>query len=334
VDELKNQQTNNNNDQLLDLADRLGLSTPPLPPSIGGFDVSPKTPALAPEPQRPAVSGEVPAIHTLRGDIQAYTQKNKTSYFDVVAASQKKQRSLGVEWAIAPQYLRTAVIATAVIALFAVVIGGYFLFIKKEASPVAPVARPAASLIYADNERILEYTGDKKLLLDDIQIVLAKPQLTNEFTYLPVRMRVADADVFFGPTDLLGATGATMSAELFSAFTTPFTFGIIDTFGANETVLLLKAVSYEKTLAAMLAWEKTLPRDLGKLLPKNTDHNYGETKFKDVVVKNQDARILANLEGRPVLAYTIFNRKLVVITSSKAALEVVIDKLIASPPNI
>ncbi|MBI5742751.1 MAG: hypothetical protein HZA25_02855 [Candidatus Niyogibacteria bacterium] len=300
-----------------------------MPSSIGGFDVYPEL--AAPEPRKPAPAGEIPAIHTLRGDIQAYTQKSKTSYFDIVAASQKKRRTLGVEWTIAPQYLRTAVIAAAAAALLALLTGGYFLFAKKQTPPVAPIARPAASLIYADNEQILEYAGDKKLLLDDIQIVLAKPQLTNEFTYLPIKTRVANADVFFGPTDLLSAAGAAISAELGSALTTPFTFGVIDTFGKNETVLLLKAVSYDKTLAALLAWEKTMPRDLDKLLPKNTNRDYGELKFKDVVVKNQDARILANLEGRGILAYTIFNRKLVVITSSKAALEAVIDKLIASP---
>src|SRR3989338_4172401 len=101
ADELKNQPTANNNDQLLNLADQLTPANPPVPPSIGGFDVYPEL--AAPEPQKPAPNGEVPAIHTLRGDIQAYTQKNKTSYFDVVAASQKKRRSLGVEWAASPQ---------------------------------------------------------------------------------------------------------------------------------------------------------------------------------------------------------------------------------------
>lgn len=331
ADELKNQPTASNNDQLLNLADRLVSSSQPMP-NTGGFDDT-KKPAAAPETAPAQKKEDVPTIRTLRSDISEYTQKSKTSYFDIVASTKNKPR-LEEKWPMITRRGKLIVIIVFVAITLSASVGGYFWVANKRAEQAPPVARVPKPLIYGDNEQIIEYTGDAKMLAKNIQNVFIIPQLPNEFTNLAIKALANGSEIFFGPADLLATILAEPPANLESVIAPPLTFGVVDTFGKNEMVLMFKIVDYDRAFAGLLAWEQTIVRDLQLLLPAANDLTVDGKTFKDVIVKNNDARILENLEGRPILAYTIFNRKLVIIVSSKTALEVVLDKLSISPPSL
>jgi hypothetical protein len=284
----------------------------------------------------PKNPNEIPSVRTFRGDISEYTSQSKSSYFDIVAQSSKKRPlDLDGSSSVLPRNIKIIIGALAGILLMLAGAGAYLLFFKSQPTTVQEnTLRAPQPLIFADYEKVFNYSGDKQKLIDTIQSSLTIPLLSGEFTYIPIKVTGAGSEYFAGPKDLFNFAGADTPSELLLQISEPSTFGYVDAFGQNEIVMIFKINDYDRSFASLLSWENSMAKGLESLLPRTTSLNIGDSKFKDITVKNHDARILTNLENKPVLAYTIFNRKLVIITSSKLALEIILGKLIDSPPNI
>lgn len=103
--------------------------------------------------------------------------------------------------------------------------------------------------------------------------------------------------------------------------------------GSSSVVFFIKTENFEKAYSAMLSWEKDMWQSFSQFLDKEDIKNINRFSFVDEILKNHDSRILKNQERRGILAYAIFNKQFVVITTSKEALSIVLQRLIASPPK-
>ncbi|OHA92299.1 MAG: hypothetical protein A3J09_02375 [Candidatus Zambryskibacteria bacterium RIFCSPLOWO2_02_FULL_51_21] len=114
---------------------------------------------------------------------------------------------------------------------------------------------------------------------------------------------------------------------LVRSFDKLFMIGVI---GGNP-FLIVKLVSFENAFAGMLSWESTMPQDLLPLFPQNEGLKAITTTsvFKDIVVRNKDVRALPGgaSSTTPVLLYTFFDNKMLIITDSIEALETLMDRL-------
>ncbi|MEK7647235.1 MAG: hypothetical protein AAB378_02565 [Patescibacteria group bacterium] len=278
----------------------------------------------------------IPAMRTYSGDIQKYVQKKGTLYINAMAQAAKRKPSDSIrEELIQKPYLKMALWGGAAILLIAAIAGGaYFLFSAKKPAATTPTPRTPQALIRADHEKIIAWKGDTQTALTALQSALATPQISGEFTYLPATKTENGQEQFLNSAELLKNMGVKIPQNLTDNLAGYPTFGALDTLGRNETVFLSPISDYERVFAAMLRWEPAMLADYQTILPQDKNLNAGKTTFEDTIIKNNDARALKNVENEIVLAYTIFNRKILIITSSKAAMEQVLERLISSPPTL
>lgn len=97
----------------------------------------------------------------------------------------------------------------------------------------------------------------------------------------------------------------------------------------NSPFLIFEVASYDDAFAGALEWEKNMPSELMSFFPDLK--NAVEREFKDVVIKNQDARVFESGDGK--IFYTFFNKKLLIITGSEKILEDIIKRYEIFPPN-
>jgi hypothetical protein len=93
--------------------------------------------------------------------------------------------------------------------------------------------------------------------------------------------------------------------------------------------LIFETTDYNQTYASMLEWEGTMLSDLFILfnIPKPSNSFIGKP-WNDIVVSNQDARILYGENGVGIFYYAFVNKNNFVITSSQEALKEVVTRIL------
>ncbi len=91
-----------------------------------------------------------------------------------------------------------------------------------------------------------------------------------------------------------------------------------------QPFIILKTSSYENAFAGMVAWEKTISKDLWSFAPE------ASSTFSDLVVQNKDVRVLKNASQQPILMYSLPDKQTIVITTNEATLKEVFTRLITS----
>ena len=79
----------------------------------------------------------------------------------------------------------------------------------------------------------------------------------------------------------------------------------------------------------MINWESDMAE---KLIPVFTGRSLQESEknpFEDVIIKNKDARVLNDADGRPLIIYAFLDRETFVITDNEYTLEEVSKRLTA-----
>lgn len=280
--------------------------------------------------------GGIPAIRTYSGDIQEYVQKKGTSYISAMAQAAKRKPSDSIREELAQKpYLKMALWGGAAVLFVVAIAGGaYFVFSAKKTASSTATPRTPQALIRADHEKIIAWKGGTETILIALRSALVTPQISGEFIYLPATKTENGQEQFLNSTELLQNAGVKIPQNLTDNLTGYPTLGVLDTLGRNETVFLSPISDYERVFAALLRWEPAMLTDYQAIIPQDKNLNTGKTAFEDTVIKNNDARALKNVENEIVLAYTIFNRKILIIASSKAAMEQVLERLISSPPTL
>lgn len=152
--------------------------------------------------------------------------------------------------------------------------------------------------------------------------------------------------------DLREGTSTEKTADFFSALDTQapgslvrslepvFMMGAIGLQGQSSgesRFLIFRLSSYDAAFGGMLNWEKTMPSDIGPLFATSGAMQALDpaSVFKDVVYRNKDVRALyapvADASGAtttsPVLLYSFFNNKMLIVTDRLETLQTLIDRL-------
>ena len=116
-------------------------------------------------------------------------------------------------------------------------------------------------------------------------------------------------------------------SSLLRLFNRDFIFGL-HSFTKNNPFLLLTINSYANTFRGMLLWESTMARDLSPIFDLTTlDEATITRQFQDAIIKNQDARVLRDQNGKIVLLYSFANREILIITTHEITLDEIIKRL-------
>jgi len=133
-------------------------------------------------------------------------------------------------------------------------------------------------------------------------------------------------------TPLLFETVETSApAPLIRALGTLPTLGLHG-FQGGQPFLLFPVLSYDYAFAGMLAWEETMLEDIGPLFgvsPHSLLEKVGSTTsealgnriaFKDVIIRNKDARAAFDPSGTIVFLYAFLDKQTLVITTKEDTL--------------
>ncbi len=129
-----------------------------------------------------------------------------------------------------------------------------------------------------------------------------------------------------GISELFSILGHGTPQQLIRTFDEPFLFGF-HAFRKTEPFLILTNRFYDGAFLGMLKWEPFILSDLSPMfLLERTDFSRTQL-FEDVVIRNNDVRILKNVDNKAMLLYSFVDRNTIVITTNIDAFEEIVTRL-------
>lgn len=288
-------------------------------------------------------AGRMPGLRTFRGDVQERLKSGKESLVSLASrAMERKSMASSAEASKTSFFDRLKSfdfglilkIIAIVLVLTVLGVGIWYGLVYLRSPDTAFIPRPPKSFLGAPERAVITLPkADRSAFFGEWNKQMAEQlnvlQFKDVAIYNEAGQNYISSKGFFDLTEVETPQG------LKSALLEKWTLGIIATprFD-NEPFFIFAVNSFEGSLAAMLSWEKFLPRQMIALAPEDRSFDRGTEVFKDEVILNNDVRVLKNPAGEPIFAYTIFNSQFLVMAFSDQAVEFVLDKFLTSPPDI
>jgi len=208
--------------------------------------------------------------------------------------------------------------------------------IKKEEQPYVPTSQELILTNYQEKIGLTaRFTGEEIRAAIAKEIETSTMQINNikSIYFTKTVSGVKDGvevseEGLVGLTELLGVAGSNIPQALLRSFDESFMFGLYS-FVENRPFIILKTNAYENAFAGMLAWEKTMLKDLAYLFVFNSaEQEMSGQKFRDIIIKNLDARIIEDANKNPVLLYSFIARDTLVIATNKTTFDEIIKRLL------
>lgn len=278
----------------------------------------------SPEPEEPVTQKQneslIKPIRTYQSDVAEAVKAKNESVASISLAEKKRAEDRGY---IAPKKTGDGGrgIVIALLSLVLIIGGGlaiYVTFIKTKQAEKTVVAPKPTSLISASKETNLNVQNMQSF------------DLFTEIRRSGELLGVSSGSL--GNIKLVKDDGKSISSqELFSItlWSTPPTLTrsikdfMIGAYGKElgvEIFIVLKTESFEQAFPGMLAWEKSLARDMSVLLSTQ------DGVFRDGFIKNRDVRIIQNNENNISFLYSFLDSNTIVITKSTEAFTAVLTQ--------
>jgi hypothetical protein len=300
-----------------------------------------------PRPATPSNTKNIPkpGIRTYKDDIQAAIQANHLSSVNIAIAENEKMRSkvtAGQPLDEKPKPVSKSkvklLVATAIILI---VVGGVSVFtlsmVKKDGGEVTnqiAIPTPLITTEYQDELNTSSIVKDRFVSalssrLNDIQIPV------NNFYNVYLTAGSSTGKRLLTTSEMFDTLGWQAPDTLKRNLSNNYMVGMY-AFGQNIPFVILKISSYENVYSGMFVWEGNIEKDFLKLFRLRDDVDGGlvsaltpsETKkFQDLVVANQDTRVLRDENNKIFFIYSILNKDTIIITKNETALKEIINRL-------
>jgi hypothetical protein len=265
---------------------------------------------------------ELPRIRTYAGDMSVAIKKRGETLASIVNKEHTAPKKT-VEQGATPGTLRGTLVAIISAVLVLAGIGtllGVFLF----KPPVPGGAQGTPSIIFANETYYLPLEGGASLS-GQLDTTRAREDLL-----LGELMRIVPTDggVALSPSELAKRLGApdALAREVTSAM-----IGI-HAFEQNQPFIIFTVSAYDRSFAALLAWEKDMARTLSPFFaPKNVVGATPTLSFSDAIIRNLDVRQSGS--AWPVL-YAFPSQNTIIITTNEFTLREVLTRLNSSSGNL
>jgi hypothetical protein len=201
--------------------------------------------------------------------------------------------------------------------------GGIFTYYKYVARETPPLSNPIPP-------KKLINAGEKIIGVGEIETALSQDYFAGGFlVFIPMEKRDG-RDYYLSSDEFFLATKLNPPRELREAVSS-YNLGVV---GEGEgkissAFLILEIISPDDAASGMRVWEKGMQKELEIFFPKLKIAIASE--FRDDFIRNLNARTLGPGDGS--LHYLIFNKKFLIIASSRKTMEDIIDRYTAFPPN-
>lgn len=289
-------------------------------------------------------------VRTLKSDTEEAIKLEQMSLANIMLAEQKKkQKYPQIEQSADSQKSKKGLfLALSLFFVFAGIGAFYFNILKEKIATVPEKAPEITALIPSDHttEFSLNASNGKELSASLSKIIMeieTKPNsIENIYIFKNItssekrkELKKAATSEEFLSLVVIKAPGA-----LIRSLKSEYMLGVRSSDG-NHPFVILKTKSYENAFAGMLAWEKSIGKDLEQLFSLgggaddqemiNEDQLFASKKeFEDILIKNKDARVLKNFDGRIILAYSIPDKETILIATDTETLAELFGRVIRS----
>lgn len=292
-----------------------------------------KSPDAVPDGVLETPSSPLKQIRTFQGDVASALKNQNESLFSIQQTERLKKISGGtpIEASSTEDKNRKQALIFIFGGLLLLILGGsgawfgYSQFLKQTTPPV--IITPANRLVAVQKEVALNFASTtRETLLSTINEEAADNE---EEAIMHVVMRQGswkDAELVTSE-EFLKKMEVSAPSSLIRALHPHLMLGAV----GEKRFIIIKIDSFENAFPGMLSWEQKLPQDLGGIFSTAPllKTSAPQTVFKDVVSKNKDVRVLYSTgsTSEPVLLYSFFENKMLIITENLPTLRILIDRL-------
>lgn len=279
---------------------------------------------------------ELPKIRTLKTDAEIFIKEKGLSRLDIERSAYMAGAGKGITKLKLKFSLRKIVLFSASFVIMAV--AAYFLrqsVLTPAEGPSLEEIMPFKSFLFNDGEKLITINETNPGALTQALNEERKKSLrVDTIIYFPISILTRGGEIKFASAQDLVKLLAWQAPGVFLEAMLP-DFNTLIAYGRekHDIVFILKTRNFERALAGLFAWEKTMWFDFKIFMDEEAVKNIGEFRFADETIKNHDARVLKNTGGKSILAYSIFNKELVIISISREGLSATLDRLITLPPR-
>lgn len=266
-------------------------------------------------------------LRTFKSDISQYLAKQKISWEELV--KKRKTEEYAEKQSIFSIFAEKKVVYAGFFLVLIIIAGlTAFIFLKPPAKETGVnIFRPPKPSI-RESELIEINALDRKIFFQEWQKQKEKRLPYKDFRAVYLVKTTAEVKRALNPKEVFKFLEIPLPLSLQDSLGKEITLGFISILKQNEPVFILNVENYGRAFGAMLKWEATLPVDFRFFLEQEKISGLEPQIFSDIIVKNQNTRILNNKNGETIIAYAFFNKKILIISSSQEALEIALEKLL------
>lgn len=247
--------------------------------------------------------GKIPSLRTYQGDMAEFIQTKNESVTSIALKEKAHREEKQKSEPKAPAKSHIGTVFTILISLILLVGGGVLAYyaaqmlgVEKEVQAVLPT-------------KIIPYSQSLEIA------ALNKDSIQNSLTGSGFSEGVSLIN--FGEysipvSNLISILNLDMPSELSRNINSEFAMGMFKKGEVLSPVLILRVTEFGGAFAGMLEWEKQMPLDLSLIA-----RSVGTSSipiWKDVIIKNKDARVLLDETGQSVMAYSFLDKNTILIT--------------------
>lgn len=288
--------------------------------------------------------GKTSSIRTYQSDIAEAVQSKKASLVTIaIAESKRKEKQKKAPPKKPATKKRLGKTTVLLVALLFVALGAgavYFIFYYKNLTDDTSLTPDVelGSMIVVEKVLGLPTEGlDRTLLISEIRKITENTALSlgDVAEIIPTKSKLTGGEKKIDADELFEILNTNVDAAFARSMKDEFVLGVHN-FGVNRTFLILKTSFFENAFAGMLRWENKIEEDLTFLMQEQrvesdtlpvTTTEFSVYEFKDIVVRNRDARALMDEAGNIKIIYSFPNRETLVVTNNKGTLVEVFERL-------
>lgn len=278
-----------------------------------------------------ANESRIPAIHTFRSDLDQAVHDQGASLASIMLAEKKRQEEQtkvneggGVKNSVVYIILSVLLVTSAVITV-------YVLKNMTESASTAKVIEDDLTT-YISYDKVTHINADgligKEMIGNVIQLARSKAGKPGEVEAISLEKGQQAEEI--SVNEFWNANGSTIPSDVLTALSPKMMLGIYTTKNLDRHVFFVFGVqNYDKALAGVLLWEKTILDDVYAIFNIQINGNYSQimqASFEDVVINNKNARIIRDINGNPTIYILYINKDLLIITDNEEAIQEITNR--------
>lgn len=280
---------------------------------------------------------DLPHLRTMKHDAARYLKDRNLSFLDLVAkeheSAEERLNKFRYHERVTEKLWFRGILGLVILILLAT--GGYGIyvfFLTRDTLPPTEASPARAAIPVEEREIITIRDGDRAGLLAKLEAARRNRLPSRSLKHVVVRIESFGGNARFASArDFLQTLDFKTPSGFVENLNDKIDILIYYRPDGADVGLLFQPRDNQRAFSQMLEWENTIMLDFRSLyFDKNVSQPFH--LFTDKVVRNVDMRTIS-LEENATFSYALFAQRLLVIALSEESMEVLLGRLLATPPR-